>query len=118
MTVLQHVSLYSMSAIFVIAGLCHFLSPKFYIKITPKWVPCPKYVNIFVGGVEIILGVLLLLAATRLYAVIGIITLLIAVFPANVLHYNKAKRKEKYVLLTLLRLPIQGVLIYWAYTLL
>lgn len=116
MTVLQYISLYSMSAIYVIAGMCHFLSPKFYIKITPKWVPCPVFVNILVGLIEIVLGVFLLSTATRYYAAIGVIALLIAVFPANVVHFKKSKRKGKHTLLTLLRLPIQALLIYWAYT--
>ena len=116
MTILQLVSLYSMVAIYVIAGICHFISPKFYLKITPRWVPCPERVNILVGIIEIILGITMLFASTRQFASIGIIALLVAVFPANVYHFQKAKRKQKFVLATLLRLPIQALLIYWAYT--
>lgn len=116
MTTLQLVSLYSMAAIYVIAGICHFITPKFYLKITPKWVPFPEFTNVLVGVIEIILGLALLFASTRQYAAIGIIALLVAVFPANVYHFQKAKRKQKLVLVTLLRLPIQMLLIYWAYT--
>lgn len=116
MTTLQFFSLYSMAAIYVFTGVCHFLSPKFFIKITPQWVPLPEQVNVLVGATEIILGLLLVFTATRQVAAIGIIVLLIAVFPANVVHFQKAKRKQKHVLVTLLRLPVQALLIYWSYT--
>jgi uncharacterized membrane protein len=116
MTTLQLVSLYSMAAIYIIAGVCHFITPKFYLKITPKWVPFPEYVNVLVGVIEIVLGLAVLFTFTRQYAAIGIIALLVAVFPANVYHFKKAKRKQKQVLITFLRLPIQALLIYWAYT--
>lgn len=116
MTTLQLVSLYCMAAIYVIAGVFHFVKPKFYLKITPKWVPFPEFTNILVGVIEIILGLALLFTTTRQYAAIGVIALLIAVFPANVYHFQKAKHKQKLLLVTLLRLPIQVLLIYWAYT--
>ncbi len=116
MTTLQLVSLYCMAAIYVIAGVFHFVKPKFYLKITPKWVPFPEFTNILEGVIEIILGLALLFTTTRQYAAIGVIALLIAVFPANVYHFQKAKHKQKLVLVTLLRLPIQVLLIYWAYT--
>lgn len=116
MTTLQLISLYSMAAIYVMAGVLHFVEPKFYLKITPKWVPFPEHVNVLVGVIEIVLGLALLFTTTCQYAAIGIIALLVAVFPANVYHFQKAKRKQKLVLVTLLRLPIQVLLIYWAYT--
>jgi uncharacterized membrane protein len=49
-------------------------------------------------------------------AAMGVITLLMAVFPANIYHFQLAVRKGKYIIPTLIRLPIQGLLIYWAYT--
>lgn len=110
------VSLILMSAIYCIAGIMHFIKPKGFISITPKWVPSPEKMNILVGIVELILGVALLFDATRSYAAIGIIILLIAVFPANVNHFQKARRKGQGVLITLIRLPIQLLLIYWAYS--
>lgn len=116
MSTLQLISLYAMSAIYVIAGIFHFVKPKFFLKITPKWVPKPAVVNIIVGIIEIALGILVLIEATRSFAAIGIIALLIAVFPANFYHFQKAKRKGKLVIPTLIRLPFQVVLIYWAYT--
>lgn len=103
-----------MSALYCFAGVNHFRNPKFYLKITPEWVPYPEQVNILVGAIEIVLGIALLFSATRSYAAMGIIALLIAVFPANIYHFQKAQRKGKGLIPTLIRLPVQALLIYWA----
>ncbi len=110
------ISLYAMTCLYLFTGVCHFLYPKVFIKITPSWVPCPKATNIIVGFIEIMLGVLLLIPLVRSYAALAIICLLIAIFPANVKHYFQEKQKNRYVLATMLRLPLQLLLIYWAYT--
>ena len=110
-------SLYLMAAFYIFAGVSHFRNPKFFLSITPKWVPEPEKVNWLVGGIEILLGILVLFPSTKNYALLGIILLLIAVFPANVYHFQKSLKKGKHVWATLLRLPIQGLLIWWAYSL-
>ncbi len=116
MTTLQLISLILMAALYCFAGITHFRKPKMYLAITPKWVPHPEKVNILVGVIEIVLSIALLYSATRSYSAIGIIALLIAVFPANVYHFKKSVTKGKLILPTLLRLPVQLLLIYWAYT--
>ena len=108
--------LYLMVAFYLFAGISHFRIPKFFLKITPPWVPAREQVNIFVGVVEILLAIALLFPATRTYAIYGVIALLIAVFPANIYHFQKARKKGKHVLATAIRLPIQGVLIWWAWS--
>lgn len=110
------VSLLIMAGFYLFAGISHFRNPKFFLKITPKWVPSPEKVNIVVGAAEVILGLGLLFGATRSYAAIGVIILLILVFPANIYHFQKSLKKGKLVIPTLIRLPVQGLLIYWAYT--
>ncbi len=105
-----------MAAIYILAGFNHFRMPKFYLAITPPWVPMPNKVNILVGIIEIVLGISLLIPILTSYAAYGIIALLIAIFPANVFHYQKAKRKGKTTWPTLLRLPVQALLIYWAHS--
>ncbi len=116
MPTLKLVSLIIMSAIYCLAGITHFVKPNIFLKITPKWVPYPEKVNLFVGAIEIILGIALLFISTRSYAAMGIIALLLAVFPANIYHFQQARRKRKLIIPTLIRLPIQVLLIYWAYT--
>ena len=109
-------SLFLMAGLYIFAGISHFRNPTFFLKITPPWVPAPEKVNILVGIIEIVLGILVLYPPTRSIAIYGIIALLIAVFPANIYHFQKAKKKGKHVLGTLIRLPIQGVLIWWAWS--
>lgn len=116
MSTLNLISLILMTLLYVIAGFTHFVKPGLYLKITPKWVPYPQKVNILVGVLEIGLGAALLFPETRSYAAIGIVTLLLAVFPANVYHFQKARAKGKMVTATLIRLPLQAVLIYWAFS--
>ncbi len=113
---LQQISLIIMAVLYILAGLNHFRMPRFYLAITPPWVPQPEKINVLVGVIEIALGIGLLIPALTSYAAWGIIALLIAIFPANVYHYQKARNKGKTVWPTLVRLPVQALLIYWAYT--
>ena len=113
---LQFLSLFLMAAFYIIAGLSHFRLPKFFVKITPVWVPAPKKVNILIGIVEMLLGFLLLVPATTALAAWGIVVLLILVFPANIRHHQLVLKKGKNPWPTLLRLPLQLLLIWWAYS--
>ena len=113
---LDMLSLIAMAGLYIFAGVSHFRNPTFFLRITPPWVPYPEIVNLIVGTVEIVLGIGLIFISTRQYAAMGIIVLLIAVFPANVYHFQKALKKAKHVIPTLIRLPFQAALIYWAYT--
>jgi uncharacterized membrane protein len=115
MSTLKFVSLLLMASFYIFAGFSHFRIPKFFLSITPKWVPVPEKVNFLIGAFEIIMGIALLFSVSRSYAAWGIIILLIAVFPANVYHLQKSIEKKKGILLTTIRLPLQFVLIYWAY---
>jgi len=106
-----------LALLFVVAGVSHFRNPAFFLKITPPWVPAPAAVNVAVGTVEVILAIALMIPACREYAAWGIIVLLFAVFPANIYHFQKALKKKKHVMPTLIRLPFQAIFIYLAYLL-
>lgn len=108
--------LYLMAFLYILAGINHFRVPHSYIKIIPSYFPNPKLLNILSGGSEILLGALLCVPSVSKYAAVGIIALLIAVFPANLFMYADEKANmglPNWVLL--LRLPLQIVLIIWAY---
>jgi len=107
--------LYLMAAFYGIAGIQHFRKPWFFIKITPPWVPKADTVNIIVGVIEVAIAIGLVIPATRSIAAWVTIALLIAVFPANWYHHQKARKKGKMVKGTLIRLPIQLLLIWWAW---
>lgn len=116
MDTITFVSLCIMAGLYIFAGISHFRIPRFFLSITPPWVPAPEKVNIIVGIIEILLGLGLFFEATRTYALYGILALLVLVFPANVYHFQKARKKKKAVLATTIRLPVQLLLAYWAYS--
>ena len=116
MSTLKLISLFTMAFFYAFAGVSHFRKPAFFLAITPKWVPLPEKINLLIGTVEIALGILVLFTSTRTVAAWSIIVLLVLVFPANVYHFQKALKKKKAVILTLIRLPLQALLVYWAYS--
>jgi uncharacterized membrane protein len=106
--------LYLMSGFYIFAGVMHFIKPRMYIKIIPPYLPKPELLNALAGIFEIIFGLGLLFESTRSLSAYGIIILLLAVFPANIYMYQKGNRAiPKWILLV--RLPLQFVLIAWAY---
>lgn len=116
MEILKMVLMFVLATFFAFAGFQHFKIPKFFLKITPPWVPYPKVVNIIVGVAEILLGLGLLIPETRVYAAWGMIALLIAVFPANIYHYTSGGAGTKVSMKFLKwRLPFQFVFLAWAY---
>lgn len=112
---MDHLSLYLMAALYVLAGLSHFRNPRFFLKMMPPWVPAHKFVVAASGVVEIALGLLLLWPAARPFAAWGIMALLVMIFPANIYMLTSGKfgRIPKWILW--LRLPLQAVLLWWAY---
>lgn len=108
--------LYIMSGVYMFAGLMHFIVPKFFKRIVPPYVPYPLLMVYVSGLAEIMFGAGLLFDSTRSLSALGIILLLIAVFPANLYMAQEFKRKKnKYTLAAYVRLPLQLLLIYWAY---
>jgi len=109
------ISLYVMAVLYIAAGVNHFTNTKMYMRIMPQYIPF-KLIVLISGIIEILLGVFLLLPAISIYAAWGIIGLLIAVFPANVHHLtSSAKVKGAGKAVLVLRLPLQALLMYWAY---
>lgn len=102
--------------IFIAAGIGHFLNPGLFIKIMPASIPYkPELVSIS-GILEIVLGTMLVFPQTSSLAAWGLMALLIAVFPANVnLALNPGLTPGFPGWLHWLRLPLQPVLIWWAY---
>lgn len=97
------------------AGAMHFITPDFYVRIMPPYLPLHRELVYLSGLIEILLGVLLLVPRCAVWAAWGIMGLLIAVFPANVHVYLNPELIPAPPVLHLLRLPLQGVFLLWAY---
>lgn len=109
-------NLYIMAGIYIFTGAMHFITPKVFVRIMPTYLPWPKALVIASGIAEIVLAIGLLLPDTRTWAAWGLIALLIAVFPANVEQVRTKRARMKLPMwVVILRLPLQLVLIYWAW---
>lgn len=107
---------YIFAAFFVLAGVNHFINPAFYLKIMPPYLPWHQPLVYLSGVIEIVLGLLLLTKKFARAAACGIIALLFAVSPVNVhMAINHGLYPEYGVAALWLRLPLQLVLIAWAY---
>jgi uncharacterized membrane protein len=103
------------ATVFLVAGVGHFTSTDFFVKIMPPYLGFQREL-VYVSGVfEIVLGVLLLIPQTTHLAAWGLIALLIAVFPANIHMYVHRELFQVSPVVLLLRLPFQAVLILWAW---
>ena len=102
--------------LFVLAGLNHFRNPDFYVSIMPPYLPWHLELVYLSGVLEAILGVVLLIPRCTVFAAWALVALLIAVFPANIqmaLNTELYPRFSPWIIW--LRLPLQGLLIAWAY---
>jgi uncharacterized membrane protein len=69
------------------------------------------------GACEIVFGLLLIPDTTRSIAAWLIIVLLIAIFPANIqMSINFKRKNNPYFWITIVRLPLQFLLIWWAWS--
>lgn len=105
-----------MALAYVAAGINHFWHPAPYRAIMPPWLPAPALLVAVSGAAEILLGLGLLFPFSRRWAAWGLIALLLAVFPANVqmaINYYHSGHPRLWG--ALLRLPVQGLLIGWAW---
>ena len=105
-----------MGLLYIGAGINHFINPRFYLKIMPPYLPAHSLLVTLSGLAEVLLGALMLVPATRTWAAWGIILLLIAVFPANWYMAYDARFQSISPWIRWGRLPLQLVLIGWAYS--
>ena len=115
---IRKISLVLLAGFFGVAGLAHFISPETYLPLMPPYLPWHLFL-IYVSGVaEVAGGVGLCIPKLRRAAGWGLITLLIAIFPANVYMLTNGlvlggQAVAQWVLW--LRLPLQGVMIAWVW---
>ena len=106
-------------ALFIVADSMHFLRTEFYLRMMPPYVPAHLLLVQISGVCEILGGIGLIVPRTRWIAAVGLIALLIAVFPANIqmaLHPD-AYRDVGPAAAFFVRLPLQFLMIYlvwWA----
>jgi len=117
-SIVKRASLLGMAVFYVLAGIQHFRAPDFYVHIVPPALPAPQTLVYLSGWAEIFLGLALLVPQLRRFAAWGVIALLVAVFPANLhMWWNDVPMDGRPLpgWFHAVRLPLQGVLILWAW---
>ena len=107
---------YFMACIYILAGIMHFVYPAMYRRIIPPWIPYPMGMVYLSGILEIVLGAALFFPGTSRLALFGIMALLVLFLPVHT-HMLRDSRASMGIptWVLLLRIPLQGLLIYWAY---
>ena len=106
--------LLALSLFFINVGVDHFINPDFYLNIMPDYLPFHAEAVYLSGFFEILGGIVVLIPKLRALARWGLISLLIAVFPANIyMAMNHNLFPEFSLELLYFRLPLQFVFIFW-----
>lgn len=97
---------------YTLIGISHFAKPEKLEAMLEGITKHKRLANYASGAVEILLGIGMFFPATRLYATIGLIVLMVVVFPANI---NVARRKPTaYNISRLFFQPVYIVWLLWA----
>jgi uncharacterized membrane protein len=114
---MKRLSLYLIVALYVLAGINHFINTHFYEAIMPAYIGYHTLLIYISGVCEIVLGLLMLPQSTRKTASI-LITLMLVVFLW--LHIQMLidywQSNDKHLWIAIVRVPIQFFLIWWAYS--
>jgi len=109
---------WALTVFMVGAGANHFINPDMYLAMMPSQLPAHGALVAISGVAEILGGLGLILPRTRRLAAWGLIALFVAVFPANLnmaLNGLPLNGKELPAWALWGRLPLQVVLIAWAF---
>jgi uncharacterized membrane protein len=103
---------------FVFAGAMHFIAPRPYRAIMPRWIPAPDAMVALSGVAEIAGGAGLMTphGATRRWAGWWLVATLVAIFPANLemaLHPERYSKVPGGRAALWARLPLQALFIGW-----
>lgn len=108
------------AGLFIASGVLHFTKSDFYLRLMPPFIPMHSELVAISGVIEGALGVMLLVPRTQRIAAWGLMATLVAIFPANIYGAVTAGTPNPAmpgvsVEIAWLRLPVQPLLIAWAY---
>ena len=112
----EPMGLYIIAVVYIVAGLMHFVKPKLYLRVMPKYLPNHKALVFWSGVAEILLGLALcipMLKNIAIYSIIAMLTIFFMVHFYMLSGENAATGIPKWILI--LRIPLQFGLMYWAW---
>ena len=114
----KHILIIISSIFYVLVGIKHFIDPNFFLAIVPPYLPYHLELVYISGLFEILFGVMILFPKYRYWGSVGLILLLIAVFPANIYLFQSVEAQKAIGAtqeIATWRLPVQGIFILVAY---
>ena len=112
----EALGLYIMAAMYILAGIMHFVKPKMYMRIMPRYLPHHKALVFWSGVAEILLGVGLCVPVLKVFSIYGLIAMLTVFLMVHFYMLTGEKASAgipKWILL--LRIPLQFGLMYWSW---
>lgn len=107
---------YTMASLYILAGVLHWIYPRVYEKITPHWIPFKSTAVALTGMLEVGFGIGLFFPVFREPSLYGIMILLLLFLPVHTHMLQDPKAAMGIPSWALfLRIPLQGLLMYWAY---
>jgi len=97
-----------------LAGINHFLKPEMYATFIPNFLP-NEATNYLSGMLEIICGLAVFIPTFRGWATLGILVMMLLFLPLHIWDIFRQKPAIGSHQVALIRLPIQFVLIAWAW---
>jgi uncharacterized membrane protein len=101
-------------ALMIVGGAAHFISPAMYDAFLPEFLP-RRPLNLLGGAVEIAAGAAVFIPRFRRWGTLGILILMVAFLPLHVLDAFRAQPAIGSHQAALIRLPVQLLLIAWAW---
>jgi uncharacterized membrane protein len=107
-----------LGVVMVLAGIFHFVAPETYLMMMPDYLPWHLPLVYISGVFEIVLGIAVFIEPVRALAGWGLVALFVAVLPANLWMATEGVQPpgmEMSPTMAWLRLPMQLLLMYWAW---
>ena len=98
----------------IFGGVNHFLKPEMYLPFIPSFLPGAA-INYLSGIAEIIVGIGVFIPAFRSQSTLGILVLMLLFLPLHIVDVFKENPAIGSHQMALIRLPLQFVLILWAW---
>lgn len=101
----------------VLAGAMHFVRPDLFVPMVPAFLPAPDLIVLLSGGVELAVGIGLLVPATRRRAGWVAVFLFVAIWPGSIhvaLSGNYPSQPTSWPVYHWLRVPFHALYVGWA----
>ena len=114
MKIVKLILTFLFGALMILGGINHFLKPAMFYPFIPDFLP-KEAVNYLTGILEITVGVGVFIPTFRSWATLGILGLMVIFLPLHIIDVFSETPAIGNHQLALIRLPMQFVLILWAW---